>query len=85
MASQQVVVRLPEELAGDLERHATATKRRRSDILRDALRIYLGRAGGLATTHAANVSHLIGSLQSGRPALAENSRRYVLESLRRGR
>jgi metal-responsive CopG/Arc/MetJ family transcriptional regulator len=85
MASHQVVVRIPEELAVDLERHAAATRRRRSDILRDALRAYLARAGAPAQTHAANVSSLIGSLQSGRAVLAESSRRYVLESLRRGR
>ena len=85
MASQQVVVRIPEELATELERHAAETRRKRSDILRDALRAYLGRAVAPSKTHAAHVASLIGSLQSGRPALAENPRRYVLESLRRCR
>jgi len=85
MASQQLVVRIPSELAADLERHAARTRRKRSEILRDALRAYLGRASAPARTHAENVAHLIGALETRRPALAENARRYVLESLRRGR
>jgi Arc/MetJ-type ribon-helix-helix transcriptional regulator len=84
MASQQVVVWIPEELATELERHVTKTRRKRSDIVRDALRAYLGRVVARPKTHAAQVASLIGSLQSGRPALAENPGRYVLESLRRG-
>jgi metal-responsive CopG/Arc/MetJ family transcriptional regulator len=85
MASQQVVVRLPAELAADLDRHAAQTRKKRSEILRDALRSYLGRASEPARTHAQNVEHLLGALETRRPALAENSRRYILESLRRGR
>jgi len=85
MASHQLVVRVPAELAADLDRHAAQTRRRRSEILRDALRAYLGSASAPARTHAENVAHLIGALETRRPALAENGRRYVLESLRRGR
>ena len=85
MASQQIVVRLPADLAADLEKHASRTLRKRSEILRDALRAYLAKVTTPSRTHAENVSHLIGSLETRRPALAENSRRYVLESLRRGR
>jgi metal-responsive CopG/Arc/MetJ family transcriptional regulator len=85
MASQQVVVRIPPELAAELDRHVAETHRKRSEVLRDALRAYLGRAARSARTHAESVSHLIGALETRRPALAENSRRYVLESLRRGR
>jgi len=85
MASQQVVVRIPTELAADLDKHAAETRRKRSDVLRDALRAYLAKASMPASRHAENVAHLIGALETRRPALAENSRRYVLESLRRGR
>jgi len=85
MASQQVVVRIPVELAAELDRHVAQTRRKRSEILRDALRTYLAKVPVSARSHAANVAHLIGALETRRPALAENSRRYVLESLRRGR
>ena len=85
MASRQVVVRIPAELAGDLDRYVIRTRRKRSDILREALRSYLGRVLGRGRSPADGVAHLIGSLQTNRSDLAENSRRYVLESLRRGR
>jgi metal-responsive CopG/Arc/MetJ family transcriptional regulator len=85
MASQQVVFRLPEDLADDLDRYATRTRRRRSEILRDALRSYLPRTGGTRQKPADKVAHLIGAVESGKPDLAENARRYVLESIRRGR
>jgi metal-responsive CopG/Arc/MetJ family transcriptional regulator len=85
MASQQLVVRIPSELAADLERHVAQTRRKRSEVLREALRAYLGKVSAPARTHAESVAHLIGALETRRPALAETSRRYVLESLRRGR
>lgn len=85
MASQQMVVRIPADLAADLEKYASRTSRKRSEILREALRAYLAKVTTPARTHAENVSHLIGSLETRQPVLAENSRRYVLESLRRGR
>jgi metal-responsive CopG/Arc/MetJ family transcriptional regulator len=79
-----VVVRLPPDLAQDLAKHAALTRKRRSDILREALRSYL-RPAGRATRAAERVAHLIGSLETGKADLAANSRRYVLESLTRGR
>jgi metal-responsive CopG/Arc/MetJ family transcriptional regulator len=85
MASQQVVFRLSDDLADELERYATRTRRRRSEILRDALRAYLPRTGGAHQKPAERVAHLIGAVETGQPDLAENSRRYILESLRRGR
>jgi metal-responsive CopG/Arc/MetJ family transcriptional regulator len=85
MASQQLVVRLPPDLAADLDRHVARTHRKRSEVLREALRTYLGQSAAPVRTHAENVAHLLGSLETRRPTLAENSRRYILESLRRGR
>jgi metal-responsive CopG/Arc/MetJ family transcriptional regulator len=85
MASQQVVFRLPEDLADDLKRYATRTRRRRSEILRDALRSYLPPTGGSRRKAAEKVAHLIGTVETGKSDLAENARRYILESLRRGR
>jgi hypothetical protein len=61
------------------------TRQKRSDVLRDALRAYLGKSPSRPRTHAENVAHLLGAFASGRPGMSEDTRRYVLESLRRGR
>jgi len=84
MASQQVVVRLPPTWAQALDRAVRATGRSRSQIVRDALGVALGVTQRLDAP-ADRVSGLIGSLQSGVPDLATNTRRHVLESLRRAR
>jgi len=80
-----MVFRMADDLAGDLERYAADTGRLRSEILREALRVYLRDAARPPQKAADRVSHLIGSLETGRPDLARNTRKYVLESLRRGR
>jgi metal-responsive CopG/Arc/MetJ family transcriptional regulator len=85
MATQQLVVRLPADLAHDLDRAAERSGRRRSAVVRDALHAYLRPAGRSPLRAADRVSHLIGSLESGVPDLARNHRRHVLESLTRGR
>jgi hypothetical protein len=84
MASRQLVVRISAELAQDLERHMSQTRARRSDVVPAALRAYLRPAGMGRRKAADRAGHLLGSLESGQPDLAENVRRYVLESLRRG-
>ena len=85
MASQQIVFRLADDLAEDLDRYARKTRRGRSEILREALETYLARSTGRSAKAADRVAHLIGSLESGRPDLTKDVRRHVLESLARGR
>jgi metal-responsive CopG/Arc/MetJ family transcriptional regulator len=85
MATHQLVVRLPPDLARDLKRHAGNTRRSRSVVVREALRTYLRSASGERRPPSERVAHLLGSLDSATPDLTENSRRYLLESLRRGR
>jgi hypothetical protein len=60
-------------------------QRKRSEIVRLALREFLGVAPGARAVPADGVRSLIGSLESGVPDLAENRRAYIMESLRRGR
>ena len=60
-------------------------QRKSSDIVRLALREYLGATATRGGRPADRVRNLIGSLDSGVPDLAEKHRAYVLESLRRGR
>jgi hypothetical protein len=60
-------------------------QRKSADIVRLALREFLGTTPGARGRAADRVEHLIGSLESGVPDLAENHRKHLLASLRRGR
>lgn len=82
----QVTIRLPEELSRALKAASQRMQRKSSEIVRLALREYLGPAASGGKTRAADrVRGLIGSLASGVPDLAEKHRTYIIESLRRGR
>lgn len=81
----QITVRLPEELSRALERAARRMRRSASDIVRTALLNFLLPYGPDARRPAQRVQSLLGSLESGVPDLAENHRKYVLESLRNAR
>jgi metal-responsive CopG/Arc/MetJ family transcriptional regulator len=83
--SDQLTVRLPEDMNRALEAASTRMRRRRSEIVRLALSQFLNREPREDKTPEARVRHLIGSLKSGVPDLAENHRSYVLESLKHGR
>jgi len=82
---EQVTVRLPEDLSRALKSAARRMQRKSSEIVRMALSEYLGAPTGQGPRPGDRVSSLIGSLESGLPDLAEKHRRYILESLRRGR
>jgi len=79
----QVTVRLPEELKKALDAASEAMNLKASDIVRMALKEFL-RSYGRDSRPADRVRGLIGSLESGIPDLAENHRRYILESLKHG-
>lgn len=85
MATQQLVVRIPTDMDQDLRRVARATGRGRSEIVRDALRAYLGPATAATVRPVERIRHLLGALESGVPTLARDHRAHVLESLRRAR
>lgn len=80
----QLTVRLPQDLAEALAHAERTTSLKRSDIVRLALRQYLN-AGRGAQRPAQRVRRLLGSLETGVPDLASNHRRYLFESLTRGR
>jgi metal-responsive CopG/Arc/MetJ family transcriptional regulator len=79
-----ITVRLPAELARALDARVRRMGERRSDVVRSALREYLGAARSRAKP-IDRVRQLIGSVDGGPGDLAERHRAYVLESLRRGR
>jgi len=82
---EQLTVRLPEDLSRALKAASRRMQRRSSEIVRMALREFLGTTSGSGTRAADRVKGLIGSLESGVGDLAERHRAHVLESLRRGR
>ena len=80
----QLTIRLPEDLDQALTTAAQQMQRKRSEVVRLALQSYLGAHSRLPGKPADRARHLIGSLDSGIPDLAERHREYILESLRRG-
>lgn len=78
----QITVRLPRELSRALDAAAKRSQRRRSDVIRLSLIAYLTPGTSSAGRPVDRVRGLIGSLESGIPDLAENQRKYILESLK---
>jgi hypothetical protein len=81
----QLTIRLPADLSGALERASRQSGRKTSDIVRAALRDYLNAPSTSGPRPAERVRGLIGSLSSGLPDLAEQHRKYIIESLTRGK
>jgi len=81
----QLTVRLPKELSRALRAAARQTERRSSEIVRMALKNFLGVAHTSGGRPADRVRGLVGSLRSGIPNLAEKHRAYILESLKNAR
>jgi Arc/MetJ-type ribon-helix-helix transcriptional regulator len=82
---EQLTVRLPQDLSRALRVAARRMQRRNSEIVRLALREFLGVPPRSVARPADRVRGLIGALESGVPDLAENHRAHILASLRRGR
>lgn len=81
----QLTVRLPADLGRALRQASKRLRRKNSDIVRLALQAYLQTDQPNGRRPADRVRHLIGSVSSGIPDLAERHREYVLASLKRGR
>jgi hypothetical protein len=81
----QITVRLPTALGRALRRTSRRLGRRPSDVVRMALEAYLREAPPAERRPSDRVTHLLGSLSSGVPDLAERHREYVLAALKRAR
>ncbi len=79
--SKQLTIRLPDELSEALERARQNTGLKNSELVRQALRGYLNVNDD--DNPSARVRHLLGTLQTGVPDLAERHRDYVIASLKR--
>jgi predicted transcriptional regulator len=77
----QLTVRIPDDLNRALEAAAARLERKRGEIVRVALRRFLGLDG--QGKPADRVRDLLGSVDSGVPDLAEHHRQYLLETLTR--
>jgi len=83
--STQLTVRLPDDLGRSLKRASRRMQRKPSEIVRLALREFLGTTATRSGRPADRVQRLIGSLESGIPDLASKHRAYILESVKHGR
>jgi metal-responsive CopG/Arc/MetJ family transcriptional regulator len=81
----QITVRIPKDLARSMERASRQLHRKRSEVVRMALRAFLEPPRGHAGRPADRVRGLLGSLESKMPDLAEKHRSYILKSLKNGR
>lgn len=81
----QITVRLPTPLGRSLRRTSRRLGRRPSDVVRMALEAFLQEAPPAARQPVERVQHLLGSLSSRVPDLAERHREYVLAALKRVR
>lgn len=80
---RQLSMRLPAGLATKLEQSARRLKRKRSEVVREALEQYLDSQ--LEERPVERVRDLLGSFASGRPDLGQRHRDYLIGRLRRGR
>lgn len=81
----QITVRLPAPLGRTLRRTSRRLGRRPSDVVRMALEAFLQETPVTDGKPAERAAHLIGSLSSGVPDLAERHREYVLAALKHAR
>jgi hypothetical protein len=80
---RQLTMRLPADLAAKLERSAKRLKRKRSEVVREALEQYLDTEPEVRPVE--RVRDLLGSVASGLPDLGQRHREYLTRRLRRGR
>lgn len=80
---RQLTMRLPADLATKLEQSARRLRRKRSEVVREALEHYL--ESELEMRPIERVRDLLGSVASGRSDLGQRHRDYLIRRLRRAR
>ena len=78
----QLTLRLPAALAKKLERSAKRLKRKRSDVVRQALEQFLD--AGPEVRPIDRVRDLLGSVETGVSDLGQRHREHLIRRLRRG-
>ena len=80
---RQLTMRLPADLATKLEQSVRRLRRKRSEVVREALEHYL--ESELEVRPIERVRDLLGSVASGRSDLGQRHREYLIRRLRRAR
>lgn len=80
---RQLTMRLPADLAAKLEESARRLRRKRSEVVREALEHYLESEPEVRPIE--RVRDLLGSVASGRRDLGRRHREYLIRRLRGGR
>lgn len=80
---RQLTLRVPASLAAKLERSARRLKRKRSEVVRDALERYFDSEPQVRPIE--RVRDLLGSVASGKPDLGQRHREYLIQRMRGGR
>ncbi len=78
----QLTVRLPAELAEQLDHAAKRLQRKRSEIVRMAVEQFL--SSQIETRPIEQVRDLLGRIESGVPDLGQRHREYLMNRLRHG-
>lgn len=81
----QITLRLPQNLAVDLDRAAKRQRRKRSEVIRLALEQYLAGEAQADDRPFDRMAGLIGSVESGVADRGERHREYLIQRLRHGR
>ena len=82
---RQLTLRMPANLATQLDKIARRTRRRRSEVVRLAVEQFLDEADTKSELKPIDlVRDLIGSVENGVPDLGQSHREYLLKRLRRG-
>ncbi|MBI2999993.1 MAG: ribbon-helix-helix protein, CopG family [Deltaproteobacteria bacterium] len=80
---RQLTLRLPVDLATKLDRSAKRLRRKRSEVVRQALEQFLDTQPEVRPIE--RVRDLLGRVESGIPDLGQRHRDYLIQRLRRGR
>ena len=83
LVERQLTMRLPADLAAKLEESARRLRRKRSEVVREALEHYLESEPEVRPIE--RVRDLLGSVASGRRDLGRRHREYLIRRLRGGR
>ncbi|MCG2721266.1 MAG: ribbon-helix-helix domain-containing protein [Thermodesulfovibrionales bacterium] len=79
----QLTVRLSDDLAEGISRHAKRLRLKRSDIVRMALENFLSGVQKEETSPYDRVSNLIGAVKTGMPDLGQSHREYLIRRIRK--
>ena len=80
----QLTLRLPAVLAEKLDRSAKRMKRKRSDVVRQALEQFLDAGPAPDVRPIDRVRDLLGSVETGVSDLGQRHREHLIRRLRRG-